>query len=170
MTVYFSEKQRLSQIWIWIVLGLCALIPAWGIIQQLILKQPFGNQPMPDWGLILFALLMWGFIWFLGSMTLTTKLDRNGIQFSLSPMVKKSFKWSEIDEYKIVNYGFVGGWGIRLTSTYGTIYNMAGKHGLFIKLKSGRKMVIGTQKPEKLETFLKSRLTPDLMQRERLSD
>lgn len=52
---------------------------------------------------------------------------------------------------KVINYGFVGGWGIRLWTKYGTVYNVSGNKGLFIKLKNGKTMVIGTQKSQELE-------------------
>ena len=55
---------------------------------------------------------------------------------------------------EIVNYGFVGGWGIRLWTKYGTVYNMRGNKGLAIALTDGNKFLIGTQKPEELTAIL----------------
>ena len=40
---------------------------------------------------------------------------------------------------KIVNYGFVG-YGIRLGSQYGTIYNVNGNKGFAIELSNGKKV------------------------------
>src|SRR5690554_7570605 len=52
--------------------------------------------------------------------------------------------------------GFVGGWGIRFTMKYGTVYNIKGNKGLFVKLKNGKTFIVGTQKPEELEKDRKS--------------
>jgi len=53
-----------------------------------------------------------------------------------------------------VHYGFVGGWGIRLFTAYGTVYNMRGAKGLAIRLKSGKKFLIGSQRSEVLNQFI----------------
>ena len=70
------------------------------------------------------------------------------------PFVKKEFQWSEIQKSKVVNYGFVGGWGIRLFTKYGTVYNIRGNKGLAIELKNGKKYLIGTQKEEEMKKFI----------------
>ena len=70
------------------------------------------------------------------------------------PLVKKRVNWKEIKTAEIVNYGFVGGWGIRLWTKYGTVYNMKGNKGLAIALTDGNKFLIGTQKPEELTAIL----------------
>jgi hypothetical protein len=55
---------------------------------------------------------------------------------------------------KVLNYGFVGGWGVRLWTKYGTVYNVKGNIGLAIELKNGTKFLIGTQKEIELRSFL----------------
>ena len=69
-------------------------------------------------------------------------------------MVKKRVNWKEIKNAEIVNYGFVGGWGIRLWTQYGTVYNMKGNKGLAIELLNGKNFLIGTQKPKELTAML----------------
>lgn len=70
------------------------------------------------------------------------------------PFANKVTPWAEIENAEVVNYGFVGGWGVRLGTRYGTVYNVKGNKGLAVQLKSGKKYLIGTQKPEELMTFL----------------
>jgi hypothetical protein len=70
------------------------------------------------------------------------------------PFLKKNIKWNELKSMKIVNYGFVG-YGIRLGSKYGTVYNINGNKGLAIELKNGKKFVIGTQNETELNSTLK---------------
>ncbi|TDS57530.1 hypothetical protein [Myroides indicus] len=74
--------------------------------------------------------------------------------FHFFPVLKHTFSFSEIETYKIINYGFVDGWGIRFTMKYRTVYNIKGNKGLFIKLKNGKTFVIGTQKPKEINHIL----------------
>lgn len=82
-----------------------------------------------------------------------TKINQNGIEIQFLPFVKKEVKWNELKSAKIVNYGFVG-YGIRLGSQYGTIYNINGNKGLAIELSHGKKFVIGTQKEAELKDII----------------
>jgi len=88
-------------------------------------------------------------------MKLKTSIDKNGIQMIFFPFTRNRVEWNEIQDTKVVNYGFVGGWGIRLWTKYGTVYNMKGNKGLAIELKNGKKFLIGTQKEVELNNVLK---------------
>lgn len=55
----------------------------------------------------------------------------------------------------MVRYGFVG-YGIRLFSRNGTEYNIGGRDGLHIKLKNGKKCLLGTQKKKEMLAVLKN--------------
>lgn len=85
---------------------------------------------------------------------LETNITKESIAFRFFPFVKRNYSFNEIETYKVIDYGFVGGWGIRYTMKYGTVYNTKGTKGLFIKLKGGKTIVIGTQKPEELQKIL----------------
>jgi hypothetical protein len=87
-------------------------------------------------------------------MKLKTEIDRHGIRWEFIPFIKKRVSWSEVKSAKTVNYGFVGGWGIRLGTRYGTVYNTRGNKGLAVELKNGKKFCIGTQKEPELNKVL----------------
>ena len=154
MKAVFKEEQKFTQWWLWILLTGIGIIPIYGIYKQLILGEKFGNNPMPDIGLIIFFLFVFGIIAFIASMCLKTEIDQNHIKIHFYPLLKKQFKWSEIKHAEVVNYGFVGGWGVRFWPKYGTIYNIKGNKGLAIELLNGKKLVIGTQKESELNFFL----------------
>ena len=128
--------------------------PIFGIYKQLILGEKFGNKPMSDPGLVIFAIFIFLLIGLFLTMKLKTSIDKNGIQMSFFPFTKKKVNWNEIKNTKVVNYGFVGGWGIRLWTKYGTVYNMKGNKGLAIELKNGKKFLIGTQKERELNSIV----------------
>ncbi|WP_282032750.1 hypothetical protein [Aequorivita sinensis] len=70
------------------------------------------------------------------------------------PFVKKKVNWKDVKSAEVVNYGFVGGWGIRLGTKYGTVYNIKGNRGLAIELLNGKKFLTGTQKETELREIL----------------
>jgi ABC-type multidrug transport system fused ATPase/permease subunit len=146
----YKEVQRFTQWWLWLILLSIATIPFVGIYQQIILDQPFGDQPMSDGGLVTFAILTLLLLLFFAFIRLTTTITAKEIQINFSPFVNKSIKWEAIEKVEVLDYGFVGGWGIRLFTSYGTVYNIRGRKGLAITLKNGKKILVGTQQPQAL--------------------
>jgi hypothetical protein len=149
----FTEIQKFTQWWIWMFLIGMAFIPAYGIVKQLIMGVPFGNKPMSDPGLLLFAagyLLFMAFFWY---MELRTEIDEHGIRFRLRPISTRQFRWEEIERVEPVTYGFVG-YGLRLSLKYGTVYNIKGNKGLAIYLKTGGRYLVGTQRERELKHCL----------------
>jgi hypothetical protein len=151
--IEFKEKQKFTQWWIWLILIGLGAIAVYGFIQQIVFGVEFGNKPMSNVGIIIFTLFVFGFIYFNWYMTLITEITNGGIKMRFIPFVKKEIQWSELKSVKIVNYGFVG-YGIRLGSKYGTVYNMSGNKGLAIELNNGKKFVIGTQKEMELKNVV----------------
>ena len=150
MKIEFKEKQRFTQWWLWLVLIGTGVLPIFGIYKQIILGEKFGSKPMSDFGLIIFCLSFFGVIALFWFMRLKTEIDQNEIRIDFFPFVKKRMHWKEIKNAEIVDYGFVGGWGIRFWPKYGTVYNTKGSMGLAIELLNGKKILIGTQKETEL--------------------
>lgn len=150
----YQEKQRFTQWWLWAVLVFPALIGLFGIYWQIILGKPFGDNPMSDTGLIVFAVSMIAlpllFLW----VRLETRIDDARIEFNYVPFMKMSVVWQNVESAQVLDYGTVGGWGIKHSSKYGTVYATGGDYGLAVKMKGGKKFVIGTQKKEELDAFL----------------
>ena len=144
MKELFTETQKFRQWWVWIVLLGMAGVTTWAWIQQFILGKPFGDNPMSDTGI-----------------KLTTRIDSEGIRMRFLPLREKHFRWYNIESAEVINYGFVGGWGIRVGSKHGTIYNMSGNKGLAIRLKNGKKLVIGTRKPQEMEDAVRQYFSPE---------
>lgn len=148
MKAHFTETQKFTQWWLWLLLIVCFVLLIYGY---------FGNptKPMSDTSFIISTSIMGlVFIMFL-LLKLKTEINREGISYSFFPFIRKrQFLWKNIESAKVINYGFVGGWGIRMSTKYGTVYNVNGKMGLQVVLKSGKKFVLGTQKYEELTEVL----------------
>jgi len=155
----FQEKQKFTQWWLWVLLIGTTLIPVYGVYKQVFMGQEVGDRPMSDTGMIIFLVFMLVFLFFFWKMQLITEITNEHIDMKFFPFSNKTITWSEVESAEVINYGFVGGWGVRIGTKYGTVYNTSGKIGLAIKLKSGKKICIGTQKGEELKSILNDSVT-----------
>jgi hypothetical protein len=154
MKIEFKEKQQFTQWWLWVIILGTGTIPIIGIYKQIILGEKFGDNPMPDIALFIFAFCVFALIALFWFMQLKTEIDQDEIRIHFFPFVKKRIFWRDIKRAEILDYGFVGGWGIRLGTKYGTVYNTSGRTGLAIELKNGRKFCIGTQKGSEMKVIV----------------
>ena len=152
MKVRFTEEQKLTQSWlIWVILLLVALPTTVEIYRYLASpNQAPGNSFWIPIAVVSAVLLLFF------SMKLKTEIDEEGIRLRYFPFTAKKVKWEEVEEAHVVNYGFVGGWGIRIWTSYGTVYNVKGTKGLAVTLKNGKKFLIGTQKEKELQQLIEN--------------
>jgi len=151
MKPLFTESQRFNQWWVWLIVILSCGVPFIIFVQQIVLGKTVGDHPMSDSAVILSLIIPVIFILLFYMMQLKTVITRETLSFRFVPFVKRTIPWKDMETFKVINYGFVGGYGIRLTMKYGTVYNIKGNKGLFVKLKNGKTFIVGTQKPEALE-------------------
>ncbi|MFV8226456.1 hypothetical protein [Christiangramia aquimixticola] len=154
MTIEFKEEQQFTQWWLWLLLLPVGLIPVWAIYNQVFREGASGNSPLSNIGLILLSIFVFSLIAIFRFIKLKTEIDQNEIRINFFPIIKKSVSWEEVKKAEVVDYGFVGGWGIRLWTAYGTVYNIKGSKGLAIELISGKKILIGTQKEAELKRIV----------------
>ncbi|MBV4355614.1 hypothetical protein [Pinibacter aurantiacus] len=153
----FIESQKFKgklMYFVFMLLGSILALFIYADVQQLILGRPFGEKPAPN-AVLITATLFLSFLFFaLIATTLETTVTQKDVTFRWRPFQKKvkQFNWSDIAKAEIVHYGFVG-YGLRVTS-HGLVYTAGGNAGLKLVLKSGRKIIIGTQRPEELEEVL----------------
>jgi len=149
MKTEFKEVQKITQWWLWLLLIVLALIPVYGIYRQIFQGEVFGDKPMSDSGLIVSAIIPFGILVLFWFSKLQTQININEIQIKFIPFITKKIEWKEVKSAQVISYGFVG-YGIRLFTKYGTVYNTKGNKGLALELKNGKKLLLGTQKMEEL--------------------
>ncbi len=154
----FNEVQRFNQWWLWLLFVLFSGLVVWSLYLQLYLGRAIGNHPISNTGLIVISLVYFALVAMFRVMALRTTIDEKGIHMHYFPFIKKSVNWNQIKTAQVVNYGFVGGWGIRLWTKYGTVYNTRGKIGLSIQLKNGEQFLIGTQKENEMKQIVQNYL------------
>ena len=148
----FNETQKFSP-WIWIIITLAAL----GGILALSLPAPQNEElPLILKLFIVSAMIVVILMFFFGY--LKTNIDESGIKIEMRILIRfgRIIKWDEIASVKVDKYRPIlefGGWGYRI-GWKGVAYNCSGNDGLIIILKNGRKVVVGTQKPDELKKYL----------------
>jgi len=155
MTV-FSEKQRFTQWWLWTILIAVLATPVIITLNdpKLGYKAHTASDiaigaSVPVLVLVLFLVLQ-----------LRTRVDESGVYYRFVPIHFQVLRigWEEIDRIFIRQYrplAEYGGWGIRLgIGGKGKAYNVKGNMGLQIVLKTGKRILIGTQNPDELQQFL----------------
>ncbi|WP_047415790.1 hypothetical protein [Cellulophaga sp. Hel_I_12] len=154
--ILFSEQQKFTQWWLWLLLIAPIVIIAYTLIPPTIdvpnpKNSSFHLDPSNDiWiSLVIMLLVLLLFL----VMRLNTTIDQVAITVRFFPFFKKSWEWSEIQSANVVTYRFVG-YGIRISGSYGMVYNVKGNKGLAIRLKNGQKYLVGTQNPEAMQQIL----------------
>jgi hypothetical protein len=93
-----------------------------------------------------------------GLSKLTTVIDKIGIEYRFFPFHSRPrlIYWNMIEKYMVIKYDPLkdyGGWGIKY-SKHVKAYTLSGDKGLLLYLKSGKRILIGTQKDLELMNFL----------------
>jgi hypothetical protein len=155
----FEEEQRFTQKWLLVVLTITAIAPI-AIITNKMLKSTRGIQWDVYLGIV--SLILFGtFCVFL--FKLKTRIDEIGIHYKFIPFhfSTKTIVWNDIEKCYTRKYDAIseyGGWGIKsrvlMSKNKGLAYNVKGNMGLQIELKSGKKILIGTQMKYQLERVL----------------
>jgi hypothetical protein len=92
--------------------------------------------------------------------TLTIQVDATDLHWwfgpAALPVIRKSVPLSDIAQLVVVRNPLWYGWGIHLT-TRGWLYNIAGRDGIEVSLRSGQRFRIGTDEPEALAEAIRER-------------
>ena len=158
----FTETQRFTQIWLWVLVILVAAVGWWAFIVQIILGHDFGTNPAPDVMLwVIFVLFGLGLPIFFRLLKLVTELHTDHIRLRYFPIYRRRIPYTDIrsvaaSQYRpIVEYG---GWGIRWSPVNGMAYNVSGNMGVQLELTNGKKLLIGSQRADELERAIKGRM------------
>ncbi len=158
----FVEEQRFKR---WILISVM-VIPLVGGIIPLILAENDIPEFNSDgfWGLtITFITISLVFLLIL-SVRLRTKINEQGVYYRFIPnnFSEKFIPWDKIDKCYIKNsksgiFGS-GGYGYRMCffGKRGLVMNLGGQFGIQLELKSGKRILIGTQKDQEAESVLKT--------------
>lgn len=149
----FREVQRFRQPWLWIPIVAGAAWTTWALWRQVIHGLPVGSNPMGDTGLLLvWALCALGLPALFLVTHLRTEVRPDGVHLRFTPFhLRERFHPLEtLAEAEAVTYSPIreyGGWGIRW-GPKGWAYNVSGNRGVRLTFVDGRRLLVGSRKPE----------------------
>lgn len=155
----FSESQR-SPGWAKALVVFIALLPivgvAAGVSQGVAESRPPAYFAMVALGLLVPVVL----IAFIVSLDLHTEVRPDGVYVRFAPFHRAPlrFGFDEIAALYVRRYRPVaeyGGWGLKRGSS-GQSYSQQGDHGLQIVLRSGERVLVGTQRPAEIDRAVRS--------------
>ena len=157
----FCEKQSFRQWWLWTILFLLNAMCLFTAIWQLSGRKPIGDNPISNGGILFVTGIVLVLTSFIYSIHLETRIGQDGISVRFYPfhLTFKHYPWERISKAYVRRYSALweyGGWGLR-TDFFGRgeAFNVSGNYGLQLEFTSGRKLLIGTQLPDKMEEALK---------------
>ena len=162
--IIFKEVQSFRYKWPWFLVLAVAIFNVvlfgWAMYKQFYLGEPWGNKPLSDIGLgvvsTLILLLMFAVFCLFHFQTLHLEIDEGFIRYKFPPFINstKSLKSTDVSELYVRTYSPIsefGGWGYRGILRKNQAYNVSGNKGLQIVFTNGKKLLIGTEKPDQLK-------------------
>src|SRR5438105_324424 len=95
--ISFSERQRFTQSWLWIILACINLIFIIGFTKQVIMGKPFGNDPLSDVSLTIVGMVVMLLSVFFFYLRLDTEINETGIYYRFFPFQVKMRKITWVD-------------------------------------------------------------------------
>ena len=169
---FYSEKQRFRQWWLWLLILILSPIGPFvfirAIFQQVIIESPIGNNPTSDYVLIVLGLILGigfgiGIPIFLYIAGLDTEVRESGVYIRFRPFHRKwvVFGFNNIQKAEASTYSPLkdyGGWGIRY-GRKGKAYNVSGNKGVFLTLRDGKNVLIGSTNHKALYSSINERMS-----------
>jgi hypothetical protein len=151
----FYEEQRLTQWWIKIILAVLLIGLTTAAIVGILTKK---TGLLPATAIVAPVAVL---ILFFRSLKLQVRINGDSINYRFLPIQRKyrTIKQADILKMDVITYDPVedyGGWGIRFGEK-GTAYTAKGNHGLSIHLVTEKNILIGTSKPQELQSYLQNR-------------
>ncbi len=153
-TLSFQEVQQFRQDWLWVILAFSTVMvvttTGFSIILD-ILSENWSNETI--FLLAIVILFGFGLPLFFYRLKMITDVRKDGIYIRFFPFSRKIL-FSELKSYVARTYrpiGEYGGWGVRCNwGGKGMAYNVSGNRGVQLELTSGKRILIGSQKPDEL--------------------
>ena len=158
----FHEVQALRQWHARLILAMPPAAMLFIAIRQLVFHHPWGNPPMSNGGVVFLTLLLVAVYIRLITVRLVTDVRSGELSVGLHGLWRRRrVSLAGIRSAIEVQYdpaAEYGGYGIR-SGANGLAYIASGNRGVQVELNDGRKLLIGSQRPEQLaRSIIQSRL------------
>ncbi len=87
--------------------------------------------------------------------SLAVTLTDDTLEMRFGPgLIRRRYRLADVESSRVVRNRFYYGWGTRLTP-HGWLYNVSGLDAVEVQFKTGRKVRIGTDEPQALDTAIR---------------
>lgn len=157
----FKEEQRFNQTWIIVLVAISTIVPV-AILLHTYIDNPKNLSHIELISVISIILIASSIIFF---FKLSTRIDEKGIHYKFFPFQfkLKLIEWQDINKVYVRNYDAItefGGWGLKggalWNKSKGRAINVSGDIGIQIELRNGKKLLLGTQKPEDAKRIIEA--------------
>lgn len=161
--VQFREIQRFRQTWMWLLIGgVAAIFWAEMVVGLIWLAAPGIIPGEPDREQLPTILAIWGVCWLLfgiglpllfSFIRLIVEVGDGGISVQYFPFLSRIIPVNDIKVIETRQFNPVrdyGGMGIKWSPSKGQAYIVDGNRGVWMELRGGEKLLIGSQRPEEL--------------------
>jgi hypothetical protein len=155
---YFKEVQRPDQWWIWLLIVFVAV----GSWTAFILQVVIGIDPdatlfsdVIAWVVLVLVGIALPLMFFI--IRLTVEVSPGKLSIRYMPFLKKDLQPGDVNRTFTRTYHPIkeyGGWGVRWSRRNGWAYNVSGDQGVQLELDNGKKLLIGSRKPDELQQAL----------------
>jgi hypothetical protein len=157
--VIFRERQNIGSFMRWFIFADSVFVFAFFLFMlKFVVKEP---DSMPGFALaIMFIMpIVVALLFFLARLETEVRFD--GLYFRFFPLNIKyqKIEFADISQCELREFSPIrdyGGWGIRYSLRHGKAYIIAGKKGLSLTLKNGKKILISSKRPEELLKAVKT--------------
>lgn len=151
----FIENQRFNQWWLYLII----IIPVFILVLPFLLNIE-KIMARKDLSVLLIPLLILFLVYFfIFSIRLKTRIDEKGIHYQFFPfnLKLKIVPWSDLEQCFCRSYrplSEFGGFGYRVKFRNRKALNIRGNWGIQLIFNNGKKLLIGTQKPDEVKRIL----------------
>ena len=132
----------------------------WAFIVQIVMGEPWGTKPAPDWVVwLIFFLMGIGLPAFLLLAKLVVTVDEEVIRIRWIPFAWRTVRLADVESATARTYRPLreyGGWGVRWAPGRGMAWNASGNRGVQLELASGKQLLIGSRRAEELERAIRT--------------
>lgn len=157
----FKEEQRFTQTWLLVLIVISMIVPIILIIKEFSKENSTMSMNEFIFSMVLLPLCIAPIFFF----KLKTRIDEVGIHFQFFPfhLKPKTIVWSELKSAETRKYDAIseyGGWGLKggffWRKSKGIAYNVSGDIGIQLEYKTGKKILLGTQLLNDVNSVLKT--------------
>ena len=158
----YREEQRFRQWWVWILVVGPAALAWWPFVQQILRGENVGQNPAPDWMVwVIWLLIGVGLPLLFGLVALVLQVTADQVLVNYRPFKRRAIPLGEIAQVEVRTYNAVkeyGGWGIKGWSKDNVAYNVSGNRGVELTLRSGSRVMLGSQRADELAAAINGQL------------